>query len=713
MRLINAKTFEMKEFFGSAIPKYAILSHRWAEDEVSLYEMTRLTPEVKGKKGFGKIALTCEQAIKDDLEWAWVDTCCIDKTSSSELSEAINSMFQWYEESSICYAYLIDVPAVTVFVQEPENATHWWSNVTDGWLTATRPNFEAFSKSSWLTRGWTLQELIAPSHVVFYGEGWSHLGTRRELSILLALFTRIPRDVLDFDIRQFLKPREHNAYSVAQKMSWVANRECTRVEDVAYCLLGLFDINMPLLYGEGQRAFTRLQEEIFRSTDDHSLLAWSMPQSPHHYHTNPPEWTLTSVLAWSPACFESCEHIVRLHEEPAEPSAMTKKGIRAYIPIEEESDHAAWNIPRKHCQVRTFRAVLNSAKETGEQHYKQRICLLLVQNDASNQGFSSHWPKSYSRLLTPGHLFVASERFKSEEPIQDPDNDIYRTIFLSLRPQDFRGPDFSQQPTTAAEPINFYVEGLPWELHSDFSEPLTPPQHMSSQTTFGYMIANRSFSTFEGYYLDTPRIQRLDAGRDAVERIEFPVWNTTNARGVTCFSPTGHTLFRVNVANTLGREGFSVLCQISRRQRNRRQRNTLGSFTMEIRPAQEAGRLAHISGLANIEDINGMFADLDLVLGDVIVSAELLAAQSWAYPRGTVPDASGQRLHVLLRLTFRAASSQGFRSSRALQRFDYSVLRRIQKEVKKSEFRDWLIAEMEDVPSHIMIEDTASVELAM
>jgi len=655
MRLINSKTFEMEEFFGSAIPKYAILSHRWADGEVSLNEMTHLTPEVKSKKGFKKIALTCEQAVKDNLEWAWVDTCCIDKTSSSELSEAINSMFQWYEESSVCYAYLIDVPAVTVYVQG--------GSYQPQWKTITRPDLEAFPKSTWLTRGWTLQELIAPKEVVFYGEDWLHLGTRSDLSILLTSSTRIPKDVLDYQYWVTLpsNPNPSDKYSVAQKMSWAANRECTRLEDVAYCMLGLFGINMPLLYGEGEHAFTRLQEEIFKSTDDHSLLAWSVPRSSRH--ATPPIWTLTSVLAWSPACFESCEHVVSLHEEPAEPSTMTKKGIRAYIPIEDESDLAAWNLPRKYTLARTCRAVLNSAKNTGEHLLDQRICLLLVKNDASNKAVSSYWPKSYSRLLTPGHLFVTSERFKSKEPIPDPDNDIYRTIFLRLHPRDFRGSDFIRP--IANEPINFYIEGLPWALMSDFSQPMAPPHHMSPDRTFGYIIAHRSYFTFEGMYSN--KIRRLGTSKNKLMPdylLATLGWNTTNARGIPCFSSTGHIMFRVNVANSLGREGFSVICKISRPQRN-----TCGSFEMELRPDQGTGGLSQVSGFANIEDINGSVADLDVVLGDVIVSVELLATQSWSHPRGTAPDLPGQLLHVLLRISFRLASPQGSRASRVLQRW--------------------------------------------
>lgn len=109
MRLINVNTFELHEFYGNDIPKYGILSHTWGEDEVSLQDLQAGKGLDKNKAGYRKIVLACKQAKKDEMDWAWVDTCCIDKTSSAELSEAINSMYRWYKESGACYAYLSDV----------------------------------------------------------------------------------------------------------------------------------------------------------------------------------------------------------------------------------------------------------------------------------------------------------------------------------------------------------------------------------------------------------------------------------------------------------------------------------------------------------------------------------------------------------------------------------------------------------------------------
>ncbi|TVY71317.1 Vegetative incompatibility protein HET-E-1 [Lachnellula suecica] len=250
MRLLNSKTLLLKEFMGeSNLPPYAILSHTWGEDEVSLQDTARSGWQLKA--GYRKIKYCCQQAAKDGLKWVWVDTCCIDKTSSAELSEAINSMFRWYQLSKVCYAYLSDV------------------ELRDG--MEMLPDFPKvpckFGKSRWFTRGWTLQELVAPSQVVFYSQDWELIGTKDDISTLLEKITRIDS--------YFLLGAPIELASVADRMTWAATRTTTRTEDMAYCLLGIFDVNMPLLYGEGQIAFARLQEEIMRTSNDQSLFAWS------------------------------------------------------------------------------------------------------------------------------------------------------------------------------------------------------------------------------------------------------------------------------------------------------------------------------------------------------------------------------------------------------------------------------------------------------
>ena len=194
-----------------------------------------------------KVRQCCIVAERHGYPWIWNDTCCIDKSSSSELSEAINSMFRYYSLAKACYAYLRDVP-------------------TSNEQTLREPR-SAFRTSRWHTRGWTLQELIAPAFLIFLSADWEMLGTKMELSDVLEEITSVPATVLKME-----KPLSD--VSIACRMAWAAKRKTTRVEDEAYCLMGIFSINMTTLYGEGRHAFQRLQEEIMKHSIDASLFAW-------------------------------------------------------------------------------------------------------------------------------------------------------------------------------------------------------------------------------------------------------------------------------------------------------------------------------------------------------------------------------------------------------------------------------------------------------
>lgn len=248
MRLLNTDSLELREFAENEIPPYAILSHTWEREEVSFQDMQN--DSANSKAGYQKMAGSCKEALSRDLFYIWIDTCCIDKSSSAELTEAINSMYRWYQEARVCLVYLSDVPYEDI--------------LSEG---------SCFSNSRWFTRGWTLQELIAPSVVVFYSNDWRELGmkalrdrTTHEVMRKLSTITGVDSDVL--------AGKNPHSTSIAKRMSWASSRVTTRKEDMAYCLMGLFGVNMPLLYGEGDRAFLRLQEEIMKASDDHSLFAW-------------------------------------------------------------------------------------------------------------------------------------------------------------------------------------------------------------------------------------------------------------------------------------------------------------------------------------------------------------------------------------------------------------------------------------------------------
>ncbi|KAF4954957.1 hypothetical protein FSARC_11986 [Fusarium sarcochroum] len=281
MRLINVDNLKLETFFGDQTPPYAILSHRWGNDneEVSFEELRRGDTQ---KSGMQKVIGCCQQAKMDKIKYAWIDTCCINKDSSKELDEAINSMFQWYRRASVCYTYLADVP--------PEE---------DIWDPASR-----FFSSPWFRRGWTLQELLAPGELRFYDHDWTLIGTKADLSSEIEAITGIPRKFL-------LGWVDLHQASVAQRMSWASRRETKRQEDIAYCLLGIFNVTMPMIYGEGRRAFERLQLKIMEQTTDDSILAWGIPSAGSEPPTGTWEGCISAgIFASSPANFANCGDIV-------------------------------------------------------------------------------------------------------------------------------------------------------------------------------------------------------------------------------------------------------------------------------------------------------------------------------------------------------------------------------------------------------------------
>jgi len=271
------------EFADDETTKYAILSHRWIDPtEVDYEEMVDLAKmerkernEIRQRLGYKKILASCEQAKEDGYKWLWVDTCCIDKRSSAELSEAINSMYRWYKNSTVCYAYLHDVAGSSL----PTASDHEKYPNSKGW-------------PEWFSRGWTLQEMIAPSNLQFFNQDWHPVGDKKKLSLILEKITRVARHILTDGLCSY-RP------CVAQIISWAADRTTTRVEDRAYSLMGLLDVNMPMLYGEGKKAFHRLQLEIIRTSNDQSIFAWGC-----HGGGRP-----GSILADDPNFFKGCDEM--------------------------------------------------------------------------------------------------------------------------------------------------------------------------------------------------------------------------------------------------------------------------------------------------------------------------------------------------------------------------------------------------------------------
>lgn len=338
MRLLNALTGELRWFNRSGIPPHAILSHVWDQREQSFQDVSLLHPlsvvssaeYIPGRlvagdghsrpqvQPFGfprlnptlspKIRGCCKLAADLGYTWVWLDICCIDKSSSSELSEAINSMYTWYSKADICIAYLPDVP----------------DDAGD-----PRADESAFRHSRWFQRGWTLQELIAPCIVLFVSRGWKQIGTKVTLARTIEEITCVHTAILTF--RQRL-----SEVSVAERMRWASERETTRIEDKAYSLQGIFGVSMPILYGEGNAAFRRLQEEIMKLSPDQTLFAWGigpgtwtrMPTmaslladsaywfrspEPHAYESIPPEEIPMAAAAFVAAITGTTFHRVSVH----------------------------------------------------------------------------------------------------------------------------------------------------------------------------------------------------------------------------------------------------------------------------------------------------------------------------------------------------------------------------------------------------------------
>ncbi|KAK1832596.1 heterokaryon incompatibility protein-domain-containing protein [Podospora conica] len=289
MWLLDVDDYTLRQFINPQdvhLGGYAILSHTWGDGEVSFDDIQCLDV-ARARPAWDKVQQTCRVAEERGFAFVWIDTCCIDKRSSAELSEAINSMFAWYRAAAECYVYLADLGG------DDGNQFYLYGD-------ENKP-FPDIRKCRWFTRGWTLQELIAPKFMYFYDRTWTQRGSKKSLSELLTRITNIDKETL-FD------PERLYSLPVARRMSWAATRQTTRPEDMSYCLFGIFGVNMPLLYGEGANAFLRLQEAIALTTEDLSLFAWDDPAG----SVAPP---YSGILAHSPAQFRHCH---RLHniEDP-------------------------------------------------------------------------------------------------------------------------------------------------------------------------------------------------------------------------------------------------------------------------------------------------------------------------------------------------------------------------------------------------------------
>jgi hypothetical protein len=442
MRLINTKTGLLEEFIGDDIPEYAILSHTWEKDEISLQEFQHLTdpdfandpktPVGKAKAGFIKIKGCVELAASKGIPYAWVDTCCIDKSSSADLTESINSMYRWYANSKVCFAYLVDVES--------------GGKINGRWR---------WMESRWFTRGWTLQELIAPPAVEFYRHSWDLVGTKGgSWSSPLSDLTGIQKNVLETN--------DLSSACVAQKMSWASHRRTTRKEDMAYCLLGLFNINMPLLYGEGEKAFLRLQEHIAATSTDHSLFAWGVCGGSAD-ETRDNTRSYRSIFARSPADFGECGELEEGVIVYPDAWTQTNRGFHAVFPtvpsvVAKQLFDESGELP-KYIDDKDYLAILNCQSQSSKGDY----CVigvigiwisLIDARDDGKHGFcrvtdftTLEWREDVSKLLDSSRDKFRKDLWFTTRTIQVPHDYFSKRLagFLIPTPKDssFPGSEYS------------------------------------------------------------------------------------------------------------------------------------------------------------------------------------------------------------------------------------------------------------------------------
>ena len=346
------------------------------------------------RDGFHKIVKSCNLASSQGISYVWIDTCCIDKSSNAELGEAINSMYRYYKESKVCYAYLADVDS------------------SQG----------SFAHSRWFTRGWTLQELIAPDRVEFYGNNWRYLGNKINLREDIIAASGIPESAL-------YHTKSLDSFPVAQRLSWAAKRRTTRTEDAAYCLIGLLGIEMGLLYGEGSLAFKRLWETILQSREDYSIFlytglvnrfkTWESPPSineTQEYPLNSRHTPRRTIENWdgleqhSPIDVISArsfaEYLPPIEREPLAPQP-TGRGLRL-------------NLYAKSVRKELIAWIYCTQERRGKTY---ALCTRIIPS-----AVESNTPRHYIRGVISGEVYyVAIDRLRGFE---------LKDIYISLKPRE-------------------------------------------------------------------------------------------------------------------------------------------------------------------------------------------------------------------------------------------------------------------------------------
>ncbi|KPI45802.1 Vegetative incompatibility protein HET-E-1 [Cyphellophora attinorum] len=290
MRLLRTQQYELleeKDFPGQC-PPYAILSHTWisAKEEITYQDLKTRRQDIDNgiykQRGWAKVKQYCDRAWRDGWKFAWMDTCCIDKANAADTQEAINAMFRWYQNAVVCYAHFEDVDvnrsvleADRIDLDVPESGDlddrPGTIQIADQGNVLRRAIAPSLVQAKWFTRGWTLQELLAPHYLIFVDQSWRRIGTRE-------CWAPEIREACGIEAKQLISfdPTDFVSCSIAMRLSWASRRSTTVEEDESYSLLGLFGVSLPLIYGEGRwRAFNRLQRELIMTYNDDSIFAWT------------------------------------------------------------------------------------------------------------------------------------------------------------------------------------------------------------------------------------------------------------------------------------------------------------------------------------------------------------------------------------------------------------------------------------------------------
>ncbi|KID79353.1 Vegetative incompatibility protein HET-E-1 [Metarhizium brunneum] len=489
MRLLKTANYALFEAHDIPVPfpHYAILSHTWTspKEEITYQDIRKRKSDIENniykQKGWSKLTKFCDRAAKDGWDWAWMDNCCIDKTNPADIQEAINAMFRYYQDAGLCYAYLEDVDALAALEdaglhedEDPDEIANL-NDIACPDSLAYEALHSDFIKARWFSRGWTLQELLAPHYLVFVDREWRRIGSRETWASEIKEASSIEaRHLTSF------RPTDFQSCSIAMRLSWASRRVTTVQEDETYSLLGLFGVSLPLIYGEGRwRAFNRLQRELITVYNDDSIFAWTVEQPTVSGQSNNSGW---GILASSSEQFRGASEIESLGHFSSSFS-MTNRGLEMRAKLIRHKGDPSLCLLRLNCGVQPGGYVgiyLRHVYDAYDRVHVQELCdmdnldpndwegergnspiLIRVSSSADTLTRSSIFALEY-----PAHIRIGTKYFVDFSPsmidsrMQVFDQDSQSTLLPDLTEDEL----FTEPNRTIFINIELLTEGFKWEL---------------------------------------------------------------------------------------------------------------------------------------------------------------------------------------------------------------------------------------------------------